>query len=140
MAYVQMPFYAGGNLRQWLGAAPIAAGRKAQRKRLLRGLLDAVKHVHDVHMVHNDIKLENVVLTDAGEAGEAVLIDFEYSHDEGNYSETKKLGGTNVYMAPEREHKNGRPAHPGDARSDMYSVRVHSRIYAPHNNDIYIYI
>jgi serine/threonine protein kinase len=58
--FCQMPFYSGGDLRQWLGEKRFElkgnARLQVQRTRLLSGLLLAVDRVHH-NGPHNDIKL-----------------------------------------------------------------------------------
>ena len=94
--YLQMPEYKGGNLRQWLQAGE---PNPQIRERLVFGVLQAVDRVHAAGILHNDMKLENVLLTDGFE--DAVLSDFELSNTVGGAT-TTVVGGTPAYMAPER--------------------------------------
>jgi hypothetical protein len=113
-AYVQMPEYKGGNLRQWLLAEP----NPQQRQRLVVGLLQAVERMHVANITHNDMKLENVLLTDG--AQDLVLSDFELSNATGGATATV-VAGTPAYMAPEREPPTSEKP---TAASDMYSLGV----------------
>jgi serine/threonine protein kinase len=89
-AYVQMPEYKGGNLRQWLLAG---TPDSQKRQRLIYGLLQAVERIHACRVTHNDMKLENVLLTEGAE--DAVLSDFELSHTTGGAT-TTVVGGAIV--------------------------------------------
>ena len=93
-AYVQMPEYKGGSLRQWLLAGVTAGAPDSQkRQRLIYGLLQAVERIHACGVTHNDMKLENVLLTEGAE--DAVLSDFELSHTTGGAT-TTIVGGAIV--------------------------------------------
>ena len=98
-AYIQMPVYQGGNLRQWLQTDDASNARK--RQKLIYGLLQAVERVHTAGVLHNDMKLENVLLTEGAE--DAVLSDFEFSNAAGGVTTTVIGGGTAAYMSPERK-------------------------------------
>ena len=59
-AYIQMPEYKGGNLKEWL----LAQGEPnpQTRRRLIFGLLQAVERMHTAGVTHNDMKLDNILL------------------------------------------------------------------------------
>jgi serine/threonine protein kinase len=64
-------------------------------------ILRALSNLKQLHMIHNDIKPNNIMIDDDGDA---VLIDFELSqHLEYGYDNiTYSSGGTLAYMAPEK--------------------------------------
>ena len=72
-----MPEYKGGSFRQWL----LAGAPDSQKRQRLIQLLQAVERIHASGVTHNDMKLENVLLTEGAE--DAVLSDFELSHTTG---------------------------------------------------------
>ncbi|MEZ6130834.1 MAG: serine/threonine-protein kinase [Planctomycetaceae bacterium] len=79
---------------------------------------DALKHAHDLNMVHRDIKPDNILLTSKGSVkvadfGLAKLIDEDVS-----MTQTGTGLGTPLYMAPEQ----ARSAKTVDQRSDIYSL------------------
>ena len=113
-AYIQMPEYTGGNLKQWLLAD---TPNPQTRRRLLFGLLQAVERMHSAGVTHNDMKLENVLLTEGGE--DAVLSDFELSNSTGGATTTFVGGGTPAYMALERTPPTNAKPTPA---SDMYDL------------------
>jgi hypothetical protein len=102
--------------------------------KLLKGLILAVKRVHEFHMVHNDIKLDNVLVGHEG-GTKAVLCDFEMFEKTGgprSITHSRSVlsggaqGGTLAYMAPERlrDQRGTLAVSPGTVDSDMYSVGV----------------
>ena len=132
LMYLQMPRYAC-DLKQWIKGCPGMKPPQQQRRKILLGLLRAVDRVHQYRLTHNDIKLENILLTSTdARTCEAVLCDFELLREESGSAKTSGattiIGGTQAYMAPERIMKK-RPSH----ASDMYSVGVVMLLsFSPH--------
>ena len=123
--YVQMPRYRG-DFEKYLLDNRDDGVHPGQLRRILLGVLRAVARVHERELTHNDIKLENILITPDGDA---VLSDFELcKEDKGSYTlltcntaETI-VGGTEYCMAEERMTAEGR-RRPTD-KADMYSVGV----------------
>ena len=89
---------------------------KADRRRLMRGVIGAVAYLHGKGIVHRDLKPANIMVRDAG--GEAVLIDFGLA-DTDDYVELKQAAGTPGFISPEQMQSGG--AHTSD---DVYSLGV----------------
>lgn len=86
------------------------------RERVFGQLLDAVGAIHRQSVIHNDIKPENILITDTD--NDVKLIDFGFADEDSRFNE-KGLGGTRRYASPELlAHK------PTDARSDIYSLGI----------------
>eukprot|EP00928_Gymnodinium_smaydae_P011617 TRINITY_DN14265_c0_g8_i1.p1 TRINITY_DN14265_c0_g8~~TRINITY_DN14265_c0_g8_i1.p1 ORF type:complete len:452 (+),score=71.70 TRINITY_DN14265_c0_g8_i1:97-1356(+) len=66
--------------------------------RILRGVLSALKHVHEHEIVHRDVKPENVCLD---KDGSARLMDFGLAALLSDLDEMRRACGTLGYMAPE---------------------------------------
>jgi diguanylate cyclase (GGDEF)-like protein len=82
-------------------------------------VLDALSAVHRVGLVHRDIKPQNIMVLDDGEAR---LIDFGLAgRGTGAESERDAVVGTLAYSAPEQSGVLKRPV---DRRSDLYSLGV----------------
>jgi len=146
-AYVQLPYYNGGNMFRWLnGDVPdqtwleqglnYLSNRKPriwQRKVLLGQLCEALRHLHSHGLAHGDVKLENVLVALVGASATAHLADFESARRQQTMGSRSSLrsstgGGiafTELYVAPEilKASREGRDAKP-TAMGDMFSYGV----------------
>lgn len=89
---------------------------------LLRQIARALEAVHDVGMVHRDVKPDNIFLVGpVGEPSSIKVLDFGMAllSDEGHDENSTSILGTAQYMAPEQIL-----VEPVDARTDVYSLGV----------------
>ena len=81
-------------------------------------IAEVLAYLHDHHVIHRDVKPENVMLL---EGGGVKLMDFGIAVDTSSGKMTwgglSQAMGTPDYMAPEQIK-----AHRGDARTDLYSL------------------
>ena len=101
-----MPMFRAGDMKRAIKTGVISpgpAGRK-QRVHIAHGLLSAVAFLHDNHIIHRDIKSDNVMITlpdeESGNGGEEdiirpVLIDFSLA---------KFVDGPNAVLPPGSTH------------------------------------
>ena len=108
--YLVMQFVPGESL-----AARLERGREVDCEKLARELLDAVAHIHEVGILHRDIKPGNIVIEPDSTAK---LIDFGIAlpRDATALTSTGLVLGTERFAAP--EVMEGEPA---TERSDLYS-------------------
>ncbi|NBB93457.1 MAG: protein kinase [Gammaproteobacteria bacterium] len=113
--YLSMEYVSGMTLRELLdrrGRLPYGAAL-----RIARQLCAGLEAVHEVGVLHRDIKPGNVMLE---HRGNAKLMDFGISRPaRGEETSTGELEGTPHYMAPE-QIRGGQP----DVRTDIYSLGV----------------
>ena len=114
LLYLAMDLLDGTTLRQHLNArAPMTV---ASSVRTAMGLLAALDHAHKRHVLHRDVKPENLMVT--GDL-EVTLIDFGLSQlrDDPPLTATGSCMGSPTYLAPERFK-----AQSYDERADLYAV------------------
>lgn len=96
--YLVMDYIGGGSLHHFLKKRP---GRRLEdqvAKRLFFQVCQGVRYLHDRHIVHRDVKLENLLLD---EAGTVKIIDFGFSTIIHPGKKLKIFCGTPSYMSPE---------------------------------------
>jgi len=120
--YLTMEFVRGQCIDKWADAHGCNA---TERIRLVMQVLDALTHAHGAGVVHRDLKPQNILVD---EDGNARLVDFgvarltrEDGHRTGFHTETGNLVGTFSYMSPEQaDGKSGRVGPP----TDVYQCAV----------------
>ncbi|MBA2708568.1 MAG: protein kinase [Gemmatimonadaceae bacterium] len=122
LPYFTMPYVRGESLRQHL--ATVGELPLSEAVRTLREIASALAYAHENHVVHRDIKPDNVLIS----GGSAVVTDFGVakalteSADETSLSLTS-MGvalGTPAYMAPEQATADPHV----DYRADIYALGI----------------
>jgi len=91
----------GGELLQRLQSQPHYHYSEITAMQLVRKIVSAVKYLHNQHIVHRDLKLENFLFENKSAFAELKLIDFGFSQ---HFQESQELSvpvGTPFYVAPE---------------------------------------
>lgn len=105
-------FYPGPTLDQWLIEHQPTA---EQRLRLFLNLVSIVAAIHQAHLLHLDLKPQNIIVADEpGQEPAITILDFGIAALAGET--TIHRAGTPLYAAPERSHGIATPA------SDVYSL------------------
>jgi serine/threonine protein kinase len=120
--YLTMEFVRGQCIDKWADAHGCNA---TERIRLVLQVLEALSHAHGAGVIHRDLKPQNILVD---EDGNARLVDFgvarltrEDGHRTGFHTETGNLVGTFSYMSPEQaDGKSGRVGPP----TDVYQAAV----------------
>jgi len=96
--YLVMDFVGGGSLHHFLKKRPNRRTDDPLAKRLFFQVCQGIRYLHDRHIVHRDVKLENLLLD---EQGTVKIIDFGFSTIVPPGKKLKIFCGTPSYMAPE---------------------------------------
>merc|ERR1719171_1760711 len=96
--YIIMEFVGGGSLHHFLKKRTARRVEETKAKRLFYQVCQGIKYCHDRHIVHRDVKLENLLLD---ENGTVKIIDFGFSTIVPPGKKLKIFCGTPSYMAPE---------------------------------------
>ena len=107
---IVMEYIRGRDLSAFLQEKPSLQARR----RVFGQLLESVGAMHRQSVIHNDIKPENILITEAD--NDVKLIDFGFADADEHILE-RSLGGTRQYASPELLAQLDT-----DARSDIYSI------------------
>lgn len=116
---IVMEYIDGVTLTEFLASSPSFK----EKKRVLYELLDALAFIHNHQVVHNDLKLENILITRNGH--NVKLIDFGYADSDANLD--KATGGTTAFASPELLKQEVT-----DVKSDIYSLGFIIKALFPH--------
>lgn len=114
-AHIAMEYIDAGDLRQRISERIIAAAAV----KYLREIASALARIHEVGILHRDLKPGNIMLR---RDNSIALIDFGLAKRlrlQMEITGSGEIFGTPYYMSPEQGHGN-----PVDERSDIYSLGV----------------
>jgi serine/threonine protein kinase len=114
-AHIAMEYLDGGDLRQRIGEGIVAA----DAVRYLREIASALARIHEVGVLHRDLKPGNIMLR---RDNSIALIDFGLAKRlrlQMEITGSGEIFGTPYYMSPEQGHGD-----PVDVHSDIYSLGV----------------
>jgi hypothetical protein len=121
--YLVLEYLPGQTIRQLLSQGPLEPRRAVQ---IALQLLDALDYFHSHHVIHRDLKSENVMLVESnGSADFVKVLDFGMAKiltGPGADSQLSKIGivpGTPSAMAPEQIYQL-----PPDPRIDIYATGI----------------
>ena len=112
-----LPFAAGGDL---ISVAEQGKISEAFAKKTIFCILKALSYIHGLGIVHNDIKPDNIFITDNCYRGDNVVLgDFGMACElnRGGYCQSRL--GTEVYLSPERLYGT-----PYNSKADIWSLGV----------------
>lgn len=114
--YIVMEHVRGNTLKEYIAEhAPISPTRAVQ---IMKQLTSAIEHAHDHHIVHRDIKPQNILMD---EQGNVKVTDFGIAMalSATSFTQTNSVLGTVHYLSPEQ-------ARGGTAtkKSDIYALGI----------------
>jgi len=96
--YLVMEYARGESLHAHLKAAPNRQFPEDKAKMIIKQLLHALDYLHQRHVAHRDIKLENIIIDCRGQIK---LIDFGFCCPSPPDTRLRVFCGTPSYMSPE---------------------------------------
>ncbi|MED3660354.1 Stk1 family PASTA domain-containing Ser/Thr kinase [Ureibacillus terrenus] len=116
MHYIVMEYVKGKTLKQYIKEnAPLSPARSVQ---IMKQLTSAISHAHENHIIHRDIKPQNILMD---EEGNVKITDFGIATSLAatSYTKTNSVIGTVHYLSPEQ-------ARGGVAtkKSDIYALGI----------------
>lgn len=114
--YIVMEHVKGKTLKEYIAEhAPVSPAKAVQ---IMKQLLSAIEHAHDHHIIHRDIKPQNILLD---EEGNVKVTDFGIAMalSATSFTQTNSVLGTVHYLSPEQ-------ARGGTAtrKSDIYALGI----------------
>lgn len=98
--YIVLDYMAGSDLFDYLQARDFNLGEKRVRE-LTYQLATGIKYLHSYGIVHRDLKLENIMMTDTTDKSIPKLVDFGLAKMIGPDEKADEPFGTLGYVAPE---------------------------------------
>lgn len=117
--YLVIDYCQGGTLRSLMESKVDLS--LAQKLQLVRDILLGLEHVHEHHIIHCDLKPDNILLNVIDQGWSAHIADFGIAHflePADGQNPSSGHTGSPAYMAPERFYGSYSP------ESDLYAVGV----------------
>ena len=114
--YIVLDYMEGSDLFDYLQARDFNLGEQ-RVKELTYQLVLGLKYLHNYGIVHRDLKLENIMMTDTSEQSVPKLVDFGLAKMIGPNEKAEEPFGTLGYVAPEILEKK-----PYSFQCDMWSL------------------
>ena len=100
--YIVTKFMPAGDLLNYLQKQPVQPLTEVHAKKIIRQVLEALEDLHERRIVHRDIKVENILMSDLSESARVRIADFGSSIKLGSAEEKTSFRiGTPGYIAPE---------------------------------------
>lgn len=117
LPFIVMEYINGKNLREIVQDEPLSL---SETTRVVDAVLTALEYSHRAGIVHRDVKLANIMVTDSGHVK---VMDFgiarAVSETSSTLQQTTAILGTAAYFSPEQAKGES-----VDARTDLYSTGI----------------
>lgn len=114
--YLAMELIKGKSMQDWMGKIGKMSVGDALHVTLL--VADALKHAHELNLIHRDIKPDNILITDKGVVKVSDMGLAKATDEDMSMTQSGTGLGTPYYMPPEQ----ARNAKHVDNRSDIYAL------------------
>ncbi|MFC4735553.1 Stk1 family PASTA domain-containing Ser/Thr kinase [Bacillus daqingensis] len=114
--YIVMEYVEGQTLKEYIQSSGVLSVEETVR--ILKQISEAVKHAHDNHIVHRDVKPQNILMS---VNGQAKVTDFGIARaiSEATITHTNSILGSVHYLSPEQA-RGGQVTY----KSDLYSLGI----------------
>lgn len=116
--FLVLEYLEGGDLFDYLKERDFKTSNHLKVK-VMEGVAQAVKYLHDLGIVHRDLKLENVMMDSKSDVASPRLVDFGLSIVLGEGQKQTDTYGTSGYMAPEIHFQK-----PYGKKVDLWSLGI----------------
>ncbi|MDN4494196.1 Stk1 family PASTA domain-containing Ser/Thr kinase [Ureibacillus aquaedulcis] len=116
MHYIVMEYIKGKTLKQYINEfSPLSPARSVQ---IMKQLTSAIAHAHENHIIHRDIKPQNILVD---QEGNVKVTDFGIatSLTATSYTKTNSVIGTVHYLSPEQARGGT-----ATSQSDIYALGI----------------
>lgn len=97
--YIVMENCKGGNIGNLLKDGKVLNERKVQR--IIYNVCLGLQYLHHNRIIHRDLKLENLLMSDPKSLDRVKITDFGLSVSRDPYNMIKQGAGTSYFIAPE---------------------------------------
>ena len=111
--FIAMEYVDGENLTDFIRNHPEYFKKESHRRKFIRQLLDVTEYLHAHHVLHLDLKPDNIMMTRIGH--DLKLVDLGFSYTD-TFPDTS--GHTKTFAAPEQLNEGGTP----DERTDIFAI------------------
>jgi serine/threonine protein kinase len=98
--YIVLEYLSGGDMFDYLKRREFEISEDRARQ-MIHQIANAIYYMHSFGIVHRDIKLENIMMTDDSNTAEPKIVDFGLAKMVGPEEVITELFGTLGYVAPE---------------------------------------
>merc|ERR1719433_2054256 len=103
--YIVMEYCKGGDLLERIMNSHTTITEK-RASQWVKTTLITIKYLHDIDIVHRDIKPDNFVFQNNKDDAELILVDFGSALQLGDDQRVQGTQGTDLYCSPEVAHEN----------------------------------
>lgn len=118
--YLMFEYCGGGDLREYIKDLPKKRVTEVVAQRFMYQIASALKFLYGHNILHRDLKLQNILMTEKNENARLKLADFGLAKRQENKEDLfETICGTPIYMAPELQRNENYTE-----KADLWSMGV----------------